>query len=668
MDSIRKEANLKQSELKEENVIPVRVRMSVRELAKDEVKKTAFLSALRKIQQMGPDADGNWPWNSFWTIAGIHGEPFQGEEKAEVLYKAAEKVTGNELNFGYWGGYCQHGNVLFPFWHRAYVLLLENALRSVMDDGDDVTVPYWDYSSKESLQDGVPEILTQATFKDKDGETYPNPLRFYEFQEDLGFPQADKYYHKPKGYKTHRYPFSGIQSPEEQKNNAHEHNLKVLKKFMNDESKSVTKAFNNNLKFWMLRPHNYGRHNKDSVYVQLYNCLNQHTYTVFSNTTSATSGDRNGVALEQPHNDIHLATGGFTVLDPQDQKWGSWSGHMFLIPGANGDMGENETAAFDPIFFLHHCNIDRMLWIWQKKYRRTKHLNIIPDFPGTKATSGNITYGQKLNENLTMETQLKPFDENAYDLIDINNMTTSQGTVRYEYTPGSFDMLYPDTEPDLITSSVDLSSDKNINDPDAAVSRVKDIINSISEEKTNRRVTVHVTGRHSSIYDVKVGAEGGSAKVWREDFVKVIGLDKDAVVGSFMIRAWYSPAGKDRELIGQRGILDRWDASNCQNCQIHRMANVSFSLGDFVINRETDVAFDIVCRDMEKGGTKVLRISTSTDDNSDMQIDNVRFYSEFTNRPQDSDGIYNGIRVDYRRPVAWEEARPAGSSDCCPAL
>ncbi len=29
-----------------------------------------------------------------------------------------------------WGGYCHHGNCLFPTWHRAYVQHLENALRT----------------------------------------------------------------------------------------------------------------------------------------------------------------------------------------------------------------------------------------------------------------------------------------------------------------------------------------------------------------------------------------------------------------------------------------------------------------------------------------------------------------------------------------------------------
>jgi len=35
-----------------------------------------------------------------------------------------------------------------------------------------------------------------------------------------------------------------------------------------------------------------------------------------------------------------------------------------IINGASGDMGVNER---DPIFYFHHCNIDRLFWIWRKK-------------------------------------------------------------------------------------------------------------------------------------------------------------------------------------------------------------------------------------------------------------------------------------------------------------
>jgi Common central domain of tyrosinase len=47
--------------------------------------------------------------------------------------------------------------------------------------------------------------------------------------------------------------------------------------------------------------------------------------------------------LEQtPHNDVHVAIGGL--------------------------MGDPDTAAQDPIFWLHHANIDRLWWLWQKQH------------------------------------------------------------------------------------------------------------------------------------------------------------------------------------------------------------------------------------------------------------------------------------------------------------
>ncbi|HLK37624.1 MAG TPA: tyrosinase family protein [Polyangiaceae bacterium] len=36
-----------------------------------------------------------------------------------------------------------------------------------------------------------------------------------------------------------------------------------------------------------------------------------------------------------------------------------------------GDMQSIRTSAFDPIFWLHHCNIDRLWWLWQARYGNT---------------------------------------------------------------------------------------------------------------------------------------------------------------------------------------------------------------------------------------------------------------------------------------------------------
>lgn len=54
---------------------------------------------------------------SFFQVGGIHGLP----------YVPWDGVTGDQPfdPNNQWGGYCTHGSVLFPTWHRPYVLLYE---------------------------------------------------------------------------------------------------------------------------------------------------------------------------------------------------------------------------------------------------------------------------------------------------------------------------------------------------------------------------------------------------------------------------------------------------------------------------------------------------------------------------------------------------------------
>lgn len=658
--------DIKRTELKEDEKIrdeevTLRVRMSVRELARDSVKLNAFLRAFKRIQELPHDDE-----NSFWVIAGYHGEPFEGSKWKLDGKEVDGKVTPDM----YWGGYCQHGNILFPLWHRAYLIRLELALRSVMEDGDDVTVPYWDYSSRESMKYGIPEILTVSHVK-IDGETVPNPLHSYEYPLALSSEDADKYYHKPKGTRTCRYPFSGIQSPQPAKMVADIHNSLVgnLLKFFNH---SDTDALNNNLELWMKNPADPSSPN--SVYVQLKKCLQSPNYTVFSNVNSATSdtvGHTSGTvgycALEQPHNDIHLATGGFTNPD-WNERWKSIKeGHRqmkYLIPGANGDMGENETAAFDPIFFFHHCNIDRMFWIWQMRHRQTTNLKFDEDCPkdcpGTIVNKHTlVTVGQTLKEKLTLETPLLPFKNpsNSSEYIT-SQMVTDIKQCGYDYSKGSFDT--GEVEYKVNSKIVDLLKSHDF------ISKIKAIINDLSEHETNIRRIVDVTGFHSSIYNVTVGEEVGSAIVWREDFVTAYGFSKSAFVGSFIVRVWHKLPNGKAKMIGRKGVLDRWDPSTCRNCQEHRKVNVSFSLGLLVLTDEREITFDIVGRDMKKGGHKVLTVST--DGNSDVKIDDVKFHSVFSNRDQvHQDCVHTDDipRVDFRRAVAWRPKDDGPRADNC---
>jgi tyrosinase len=99
-------------------------------------------------------------------------------------------------------------------------------------------LPYWDETSEGSLQNGIPWALTQENFV-LDGETIPNPLRSFIFNQSIrDFINGDNpNYSKLKGYETVRYPLSGlVGSPDDraatEKHNAlypnYDDNVKLL--------------------------------------------------------------------------------------------------------------------------------------------------------------------------------------------------------------------------------------------------------------------------------------------------------------------------------------------------------------------------------------------------------------------------------------------------------
>ena len=92
-------------------------------------------------------------------------------------------------------------------------------------------------------------------------------------------------------------------------------------------------------------------------------------------------------------------------------------------------MGENDTAGLDPIFFFHHCFVDRIFWLWQKKQGFTDHLEIIPEYPGTNSVdSQGPTPGVVPNSWLTLDSPLDPFKKveggtaRPYTSLDVINI------------------------------------------------------------------------------------------------------------------------------------------------------------------------------------------------------------------------------------------------------
>jgi tyrosinase len=64
--------------------------------------------------------------------------------------------------------WCHHGDSLFLPWHRAYLYLVEKALQ---DQQPGATLPWWDWTSAQSHQIGLPAAYSAATASGS-----PNPL------------------------------------------------------------------------------------------------------------------------------------------------------------------------------------------------------------------------------------------------------------------------------------------------------------------------------------------------------------------------------------------------------------------------------------------------------------------------------------------------------------
>ncbi len=211
---------------------------------------------------------------SFFSLGGYHGEPFRG----------AGWGFGNNT---FWGGYCNHGNVLFPTWHRVYLFKLEEAMRSIAGC-ETVTLPYWDETDSASLAGGIPWALTVETVE-LDGKPVPNPLRSFVFPITItdNVSTDDGLYTKASGYETVRFPFSGLVGTDAAKKASQQHNSQWT-------AAQGVQLLNQNVVNWLtLATVNIPPDGTNpsgpipaAVHQQFIDCLNAPNYTVFSNTTS----------------------------------------------------------------------------------------------------------------------------------------------------------------------------------------------------------------------------------------------------------------------------------------------------------------------------------------------------------------------------------------------
>ncbi|KAK4141580.1 uncharacterized protein C8A04DRAFT_13942 [Dichotomopilus funicola] len=291
----------------------IQVRQEIRQLEKDKDVWTLYILGLSMMQY----TDQTSP-TSYYGLAGIHGMPHQS-------WGGVQPVAGNEDT-----GYCTHSSVLFPAWHRPYMALYEQVLQDLTlmiatfwpeDQRPRYEAaarrfrhPYWDWAlaplSGESV---LPKSIGGSPYIDIDGpsgvQRISNPLFSYSFKplDKAAFSSGPW----NSWVRTLRSPSSN--GPDAQSNNS-----------------AVAKNLDQN---------------RASIAQRLYTLFSSSdNYTTFSNNAAS------GNSIEALHDSIHTLVGGLGPSWPSPQP---------------GHMAYTQWAGFDPIFFLHHCMVDRIFALWQ---------------------------------------------------------------------------------------------------------------------------------------------------------------------------------------------------------------------------------------------------------------------------------------------------------------
>ncbi|KAF7341393.1 Di-copper centre-containing protein [Mycena venus] len=290
---------------------------------------------------------------SYFQVAGIHGMPHITWD--DPLH--AEPVPSR--------GYCPHNLVTFPTWHRPYMLLFEASTQRVYEimvnnviptfdisqqallkaEARKWRLPYWDWAAKKKR--GDKEVYDAALIlKDRNvtvftstGETsILNPMWNFSTSgpmENLGI--------KPIQYRKNPDKFIDFQlctatskvppSPDAQEWIGGVQNIDAVAKNIQDAK----------CKWKQEGEGNY------TLGAAVYRLLSLDYITSYRQFASAryepAQNPRDALSLEGIHNNMHMWIGG---------KW--------------GHMGHIAVAALDPVFWMHHANIDRIFAIYQALY------------------------------------------------------------------------------------------------------------------------------------------------------------------------------------------------------------------------------------------------------------------------------------------------------------
>ncbi|GJE90053.1 tyrosinase family protein [Phanerochaete sordida] len=369
-------------------------RLDIEDLQREPRQFTLFVLAFLALQGRGDAFEGLVvpPAARFAELAAIHGLPFTewiGDHTSSDADYDPKDPKDSQPFPSRFGGYCSHGSVAFPTWHRPCIMSIEQAIGDVAvqlaerlsanssseeaaqwkDAARALRFPFWDWAAEKVATNGVPKVITdeKVSIAMPGGvvKEVENPLAYYPFDTiPEGF--RDEVFDVKAYFSQWKRTFRYVQSTTQPDGNGNASMNAEIKKRAASIRQGVGRLFT------------YDDKGKPAL---VWDEFSNHT------TQSLRKEDYYNInSLEGVHDGLH----GFI--------------------GGNGHMSFPDYAGFDPVFYLHHCNIDRLFALWEYVYPQYYMGKGYPSDGDTIPFTQSLgTYNLVYNAVLDGKTALAPY-------------------------------------------------------------------------------------------------------------------------------------------------------------------------------------------------------------------------------------------------------------------
>ncbi|PNY27459.1 Tyrosinase [Tolypocladium capitatum] len=274
---------------------------------------------------------------SFFQIAGIHGMPF-----IEWNGAGAKKTDG-------WEGYCPHGELIFMTWHRTYMALFEQEL----------------VKHAKTIAAEYPESHRAEYTKEAENLRLP----FWDWGADQAVPPSTV----PRKIKVnvtdgHVLKVAEVDNPLATYRFPQEANSGRFGPFDSEKREEIYRCPS---------PQSYPKSANENFRSRPYKQWLYDAFSRSSNFSEFSSASTEGGGIEQIHNTVH---------------WDAACGGQFLAI---------EFSAFDPLFLMHHCNVDRLWAYWSAMHPESAVFS--------ETYNGSARYSTPGGTRISPDSPLEPF-------------------------------------------------------------------------------------------------------------------------------------------------------------------------------------------------------------------------------------------------------------------